>query len=244
MKDKSPYLQAGLTAVNAAQTVILRYLDQDMRTELKDDMTPVTIADKEAEAIIRSTIASQFPEHTFYGEEGEKVSLENHRGFTWIIDPIDGTKSYVRKNPLFATQLALMHDGELIIGISNAPLLHELMYAEKGRGCFLNDEPVHVSGVDSIGEAYLSHGSLKYFTKLNKMDQLLKLANASRQTRGIGDFWAYHLVAQGKIEAVSLLVNEAGGRLTQLDGKPIGPQTTTALATNGLLHDTIVTAFK
>jgi histidinol-phosphatase len=185
------------------------------------------------------------------------VSLENHRGFTWIIDPIDGTKSYVRKNPLFATQLALMHDGELIIGISNAPLLHEVMYAEKGRSCFLNDEPVHVSDVDSIGEAYLSHGSLKYFTKLNKMDQLLKLANASRQTRGIGDFWAYHLVAQGKIEAmiepriklwdiaaVSVIVHEAGGRLTQLDGKPIGPQITTALATNGLLHDTTVTALK
>lgn len=253
---QSEFLTVAIKAVKEAETAILHYLDEGVIAELKPDQSPVTIADKEAEEIIKSTILAQFPDHTFFGEEGEKVDLSNHKGYTWIIDPIDGTKSYLRKNPLFATQLALMHDGELIVGVSNAPLLKELVYAEKGKGCFFNDKPAHVSNVKSINDAYMSFGSLKYFKQTDKMDALIDLAENARWARGIGDFWSYHLLIQGKLEimiepvtklwdiaAMAVIVSEAGGRLTQLDGTAIAHDTTTALATNSVIHDGIVAKF-
>ncbi|HEX8762763.1 MAG TPA: inositol monophosphatase family protein [Candidatus Saccharimonadales bacterium] len=253
---KSDYLSIGLKAVKEAETIILKYLNEDIRVQLKEDQSPVTIADKEAEAAIKKCILSAFPDHTFYGEEGEKVDLTSHHGFTWIIDPIDGTKSYLRKNPLFATQLALLKDGEFIIGISNAPLLKELVYAEKGRGCYFNDKPVKVSTVSGLQDAYVSFGSLKYFAKHGNLDSLLDVASDAKWARGIGDFWSYHLLVQGKLEimieadtklwdiaAMKVIVEEAGGRLTQLDGQEINPLTSTALATNSLLHDVVVTKF-
>jgi len=253
---QSDFLSVAIKAVKAAETAILHYLDEGVLAELKADQSPVTIADKEAEEIIKHTILAQFPDHTFFGEEGEKVDLSNHKGYTWIIDPIDGTKSYLRKNPLFATQLALMHDGELIIGVSNAPLLKELVYAEKGKGSFLNDKPVHVSNIESVNNAYMSFGSLKYFKQTNTMDALMDLAENALWARGIGDFWSYHLLIQGKLEvmiepvtklwdiaAMTVIVSEAGGRLTQLDGAAITHDATTALATNGVIHEEIVAKF-
>lgn len=252
----SPYLQVGIDAVKQAEAVILRYVNQDIRAELKADQSPVTVADREAEDIIKQVISEKFPEHTFFGEEGEKTNLLNHKGFTWIIDPIDGTKSYLRKNPLFATQLALMHDGELIVGISNAPLLKELLYAEKGNGCYANGNPIHISDVETIPDAYASFGSLKYFTKSHKVEPLLELAETVTWARGVGDFWSYHLIAQGKLDimveadtklwdiaALTVIVQEAGGRITQLDGSPIDHTATTALATNGKLHQQVLEIF-
>ena len=254
---QSDYLQTALKAVKEAEILILKYLDQGVRAQLKEDSSPVTIADQGAETTIKRVISDKFPDHTFFGEEGEKVNLENHKGFTWIIDPIDGTKSYLRKNPLFGTQLALMHDSELILGISNAPLMGELIYAEKGSGCFLNGEQVHVSDVLSTRDAYLTFGSLKYFTSTNRINALLKLSEDVRWARGIGDLWSYHLLVQGKLDimleaqtklwdiaALTVIVREAGGSITQLNGKPIDHTATSALATNGQLHDDIVERFR
>lgn len=252
----SEYLTIALSAVRQAETVILNYLSQDVRVQLKEDDSPVTIADQEAEAVIKKTILERFPDHSFFGEEGEKVDLDNHQGFTWIIDPIDGTKNYLRKNPLFGTQLALMHDGELILGVSNAPLMHELVYAEKGQGAYMNDARLRVSDVSELKDAYVSFGSLKYFIKNGKSAPLLSLAEEARWARGIGDFWSYHLLAQGKIDvmteahvklwdiaAAAVILREAGGRITQLDGREIGPHTTTVLATNGKLHTAVAARF-
>ncbi len=252
----SELLTTAIQAVRDAESIILHYLDQDIRSELKEDLSPVTVADREAEETIKKVILAKFPEHTFYGEEGGKIDLENHSGYTWIIDPIDGTKSYLRRNPLFATQLALLHDGEFIIGVSNAPLLHEIVYAEKGQGCFLNDQRISVSKVSSIEDSYLSFGSLKYFTKHGNIQQLLSLAERARWARGIGDFWSYHLLAQGKLDimieadtklwdiaAMKVIVEEAGGTVTQLDGRPVAHQTTTLLATNGKNHDEVLASF-
>lgn len=253
----SQYLQVALQAVKQAETVVLRYLEQGVRAELKADQSPVTIADKEAEEAIRQTILASFPDHTFFGEEGTKENLQSHQGFTWIIDPIDGTKSYLRKNPLFATQLALMQDGEFILGVSNAPLIKELIYAEKGSGCFLNDTQIHVSETSTIANAYMSFGSLKYFAKNSQTEPLLQLTADAHWARGIGDFWSYHLLAQGKIDimieaetklwdiaAMAVIIQEAGGKMSQLDGRPINHSTTSALATNGLIHDYVVQRFK
>lgn len=254
----SPYLPVAVDAVKAAQTVILKYYQRELTVTTKEDQTPVTIADQQAEDIIKQTILASFPDHTFFGEEGEKVDLQNHTGFTWIIDPIDGTKSFIRGFPLFGTLLALLHDGELIVGVSNAPVWGELIYAAKGEGAFLDGGTrLSVSKVDQINEAYLSNGRLKYFEDINKMSQLLAISREAKWARGLGDFWIYHLVSEGKVDimmegsvkfwdiaAAKVIVEEAGGTMTQLDGQPITYRSTTALATNGVLHEQAVAAMK
>lgn len=252
---KSPYLPVAIEAVKAAQAIVLRHYQTDLTITTKQDLTPVTIADEQAEDVIKQTILAAFPDHTFFGEEGEKVDLQNHKGFTWIIDPIDGTKSFIRGFPLFGTLLALLHDGEPIVGVSNAPVWGELVYAAKGEGAFLNDTELRVSKVDHLEEAYLSNGRLKYFEDINKIPQLLAISREAKWARGLGDFWIYHLIAEGKVDimmegsvkfwdiaAAKVIVEEAGGTMTQLDGQPISYQSTTALATNGLLHAKTVAA--
>jgi histidinol-phosphatase len=253
---KSEYLTVALEAVEAAEQVILQYLKHGAESHTKADLSPVTVADQEAEEIIKSTIRQHFPDHTFYGEEGEKVDLENHKGYTWIIDPIDGTKSFMRQIPLFATQLALLKDGELVLGVSNAPVLKERMYAEKGQGCYLNGERVQVGDAAQLTDAYASFGGLKHFAKTDMLDGIIALSKTAQWPRGIGDFWSYHLLAQGKIDvmieastklwdiaALKVIVEEAGGRFTQLDGQPITTSSTSAVATNGLLHEAVLALF-
>lgn len=252
---KSPYLDIALQATKAAERVILHYFGKDISTQIKADMSPVTIADKEAEDTIKSIITAKFPDHTFYGEEGEKIDLTNHKGCTWIIDPIDGTRSYMRGNPLFATQLALLVNGEFIIGVSNAPLMHELMYAEKGQGCYFNGQPATVAKTTQISEAYASFGSTKYFEKHGSAPQLLALNRSVKWAHGIGDFWSYHLLAQGKLDimleadtklwdiaALKVIVEEAGGTFTQMDGQPIDVNSTSVIASNSLLHEDVLKA--
>lgn len=252
----SQFMDVALRAVKKAEAIIYKYLDEEIIAELKPDQSPVTIADKQAEEVIKSEILQTFPTHKFYGEEGEKADLYNNNGYVWIIDPIDGTKSYIRRNPLFATQLALMHDGEFILGISNAPLLGELIHAQAGGGCYMNGKLINVSTVSNIGEAYMSYGSLKYFENIAKTEPLLKLAKDVRWARGIGDFWSYHLLAQGKIDimieaqtklwdiaAMVVIVREAGGSLVQLDGQPINYSSTSVVATNSILQNSIVNRF-
>lgn len=253
----SPYIPVAIRAVKAAEALILEQYQGKLTVTTKDDQSPVTDVDQQAEEVIRQTILAAFPDHTFFGEEGDKVDLHDHQGFTWIIDPIDGTKSYIRGIPLFGTLLSLMHDGELIVGVSNAPVWGELLYAAKGEGAFVNDTRLRVSPVDTLANAYLSNGRLKYFEALHKMPQLLSLSRQAQWARGLGDFWIYHLVAQGKVDimlegsvkfwdiaAAKVIVEEAGGVMTQLDGAPITYQSTTALATNGLLHARVVAAMK
>lgn len=254
---KSPYLSVAIDAVKAAETVILKYYQTRLDVQAKEDQSPVTVADQQAEDIIKGIILAAFPNHTFFGEEGKKVDLQNHKGFTWIIDPIDGTKSFIRGFPLFGTLLALLHNGELIVGVSNAPVWGELIYAAKGEGAFLNDKLLSVSKIDQLKDAYLSNGRLKYFEDINKMPQLLAISREAEWARGLGDFWIYHLVAEGKVDimmegsvkfwdiaAAKVIVEEAGGTMTQLDGQPITYQSTTALATNGILHAQVVAAMQ
>lgn len=254
---RSPYLPIAIEAVKAAEPVIMEHYQAGLEVAIKEDRTPVTVADQQAEEIIKQTILNSFPDHTFYGEEGEKVDLDNHEGFTWIIDPIDGTKGYIRGIPLFGTQLALLHDGELTVGVSNMPVLGELMYAAKDEGAFLNDTPVSVSATDGIGQAYLNSGRLKYFEEIDKITQLLDISRQVEWSRTIGDCWGYHLIAQGKadimlegeinfwdVAAAKVIVEAAGGMVTQFDGQPLSHKSTTSLATNGMLHSRTVTAMQ
>ena len=252
----SKYLDVAIEAVKIAEKVIIEYYDSEKQIATKADNSPVTIADKMAEAKMREYILAHFPEHKVYGEEGEKSANEQDE-FVWVIDPIDGTKNFIRGIPLFGTLLALMKDGEVVVGVSNMPFINECMYAEKDGGAFLNGKRVRVSSVENIQEAYCSYGSTKYFTQRGLREKLLGVTERMRWARGIGDCWSYHLLAQGKLDSMveahtklwdvaplKLIVEEAGGKMTQIDGSPIDFSTATALASNGLLHEEMLMAFK
>ncbi len=252
---KSQFLQVAIEAAKNAEKIILEHYSNNLKWERKSDLSPVTIADTESEKAIIETIKKSFPNHSFLGEESGEDSLTSE--YQWVIDPIDGTKNYARQIPLFGTQIALMHHGEIIVGVSNAPALKEMLYAEKGKGAFLNDQKINVSDIQDLSESYLYFGGIKYFRKLGLVDSLVNLSEKAWGHRGVGDCICYHMLAQGKVEimveasikiwdiaALTIIVEEAGGKVTDIEGKPITKDSSTILATNGKFHDLIVGTFK
>jgi histidinol-phosphatase len=170
----------------------------------------------------------------------------------WLVDPIDGTKSFVRDCPFFSTQIALMRGGRMVLGVSSAPAYGELAWAERGAGAFLDGRPIRVSAVADVGAAILSTGNLKTLAAGPRWARFGELVTQVNRLRGYGDFVHYHLLARGSLDAVvesdvnildiaalTVIVEEAGGSFTDLDGGPVGLQTTTVLATNGRLHDVL-----
>jgi histidinol-phosphatase len=226
----------------------------NMEYTTKEDLSPVTQLDLEVEKNIRDLVLTKYPGHKIVGEEfGEEEAQYKTSPYIWIIDPIDGTANYIRKLRYFATQIAIMHEGEVIVGISNAPALGETLVAFKNGGAFLNKERVHVSKVRWLQNSFLIHGSIKYFKQIKKLSQLIKLDENSWSMRGFGDCWSYHLLASGGIDAmleaktkiwdiaaVSLIVKEAGGRVTDIYGNPLSLRSTSIIASNGLIHDEIL----
>ncbi|GAJ06789.1 unnamed protein product, partial [marine sediment metagenome] len=201
MSAKSKYLKVALQAAKKAEAILLKYQRGKLEAKRKQDQTPVTIADTEAEKAIKATIQKSFPSHDILGEEfGGKMTPSKYH---WVIDPIDGTKNYLRGLPMFATQIALVKNGKIILGVSNAPALGELIYAEKGCGVYCNGTRIRVSRVRKLDNAYLSFGGIKHFGRLRLTSALLKLANKVQGYRSFGDFWQYHLFAQGKIDIVA-----------------------------------------
>lgn len=245
------YLKVATTAVKKAEEIILKYYSDKIRYSLKEDQSPVTIADIESEKIIIGTIKKSFPTHGFLGEESGSSNINSD--YLWIIDPIDGTKNYLRKIPNFATLIALMKNGELILGISNVPAFNELLYAQKGKGAYLNDNKISVSKKDTLKDAYLSFGGITQFEESGQTKNFLNLAGSVQESRGFGDAWSYHLLAQGKIEimieastkiwdiaAHTVIIEEAGGKVTDLKGNPIDLNSVSIIATNNLLHSTVL----
>jgi len=253
--NKSNFLSVAIDAANKAEKVIMKHYAGEITYAAKSDMSPVTIADTEAEKVIIETIKDSFPDHSFLGEESGDQESESE--YQWIIDPIDGTKNYSRHIPLFATQIALLKNGEIILGVSNAPALKELIYAEKGKGAHFQEKNLIVSNIAELSDSYFCFGGLKYFNKHNHIDALLELVSKTLGHRGIGDFWCYHLLAQGKIDimieaetkiwdfaALKIIVEEAGGKVTDIHGNKITKDTTSIIATNRNLHDSVVEMFK
>ncbi len=251
----SQFLTVALEAAKNAEDIITAYYTGDtMKVELKEDETPVTLADRGAEKAIRETIKQAFPDHGFLGEE--YGIEEGDSPYVWIIDPIDATKNYIRKIPIFGTQIALMKGDELILGVSNAPLLNELLYAEAGKGAFWNGEPITVSSVTQPEDAMVCHGGLKWFVENGTFPGIYNLINDVARTRGFGDFYMYHLAASGRadavveaaisvwdIAAITVIVREAGGKVTDIHGQPITKDTVSLIATNGVLHNTVLDYF-
>lgn len=241
--QKSEFLETAIKAAKAGEEVIRKYYLGEFDIEIKEDESPVTIADVETEKTIKEIILGKFPDHGFFGEETGKTNPDAE--YNWLIDPIDGTKSFVRQYPFFSTQIALMKGDELIMGVSNAPMFGEMAYAEKGLGAFLNDQPITVSGMTELKKSTLSTGNIATLASMPQWDNLAQLIQSVHRTRGYGDFYHYHLLASGKadiivesdvnildIAALSVIVNEAGGYFTDLDGNGLNLDTTTVLACN------------
>lgn len=245
---QSPFLAAAHAAADAAEVVIRHYYEAGVDVEIKSDATPVTRADVESEQAIREVIRERFPDHGFFGEETGRHSIDAES--VWLIDPIDGTKSFVRRYPLFSTQIALMHRGELVLGLSNAPLFGQRAWAERGQGAFLNGRRIRVAATDGLEHATLSTGNLKSIALSPRWSDLGRLIARVNRARGYGDFYHYHLLASGSIDlvvesdvnildvaALAVIVREAGGVFTDLTGGELTLATRDVLAAaNPALH--------
>jgi histidinol-phosphatase len=251
----SAELSAALDAARAAGEVIRSLYQRNIAVRVKADQSPVTEADVRAEETIRELLVKRFPSYGFYGEEtgtdrGDAESV-------WLVDPIDGTKSFVRETPFFSTQIALMRAGELIVGVSSAPAYGELAWAETGAGAWLDGRAIRVSPADDLAGACVSTGNLKTLAGSPRWQKFGALIREVNRIRGYGDFVHYHLLARGALDvviesdvnildiaALTVIVREAGGVFTDLDGAPIGLATNSVLATNGVLHEAALTAMR
>ena len=244
--SKNPFLSLALDAARAGEEVIRHYYNSNLKISVKQDQTPVTVADVETEQKIKDVILGAYPDHGFFGEETGKTNSD--ADFTWLIDPIDGTKSFIREYPFFSTQIALMQGDEIILGVSNGVMFNELAWASRDEGAFLNEQPIRVSKITTLEAASLSTGNIASLAADAKAwsaaGQLMQTVN---RTRGYGDFYHYHLLASGKIDlvlesdvnildiaALSVIVNEAGGVFTDLHGKRPGLDTTSVLASSSI----------
>ncbi|HET9490906.1 MAG TPA: inositol monophosphatase family protein [Methylomirabilota bacterium] len=239
-------LEAAVEAARAAGEIALKYYRAGVAVTLKADRTPVTQADREAEQAIVEILGRVLPGYGFVGEElGTRGPSERR----WIVDPIDGTQNFIRRIPFWATLIALEEAGELTVGVIHNPVTGELYTARRGHGAQLNGVPLTVSPRADLAEAHLIHAGLDLIRRGGHWDGFVKLVGATARQRGFGDYYGYTLVAEGKAEiyleadlkpwdlaACRILVEEAGGRFTDFDGRAT-IYTGTALATNGRLHE-------
>jgi histidinol-phosphatase len=251
----SKELQAAREAAQAAAEVIRSLYQKNLRITTKADATPVTEADLRAEEAIRGILSSRFPSYGFYGEETGQHAMDAEN--VWLVDPIDGTKSFVRECPFFSTQIALLRAGRLVLGVSSAPAYDELAWAEEGAGAWLNDKPIHVSGVSDLKSSIVSAGNLKTLARSPQWSRYGELIGKISRIRGYGDFVHYHLLARGSLDvviesdvhildiaALTVIVREAGGLFTDLTGGEVNLATTSVLATNGALHTKVLDALR
>ncbi len=251
----SAFLRTALAAARKAADISRAYYDGNFTVTTKDDMTPVTQADVECEQAIRDIILAEFPEHGFYGEETGRTRED--ADYLWLVDPIDGTKGFVRQYPFFSTQIALMHAGEIILGVSSGTMMDELAWAEKGKGAWLNGKALRISEIDDPDLAAVSVGNLKSLAASDGWAPLGRVVERADRIRGYGDFYHYHLLAAGKIEAViesdvnildiaalSIIVTEAGGVFTNLNGGSVDLGIRSVLAANPALHATYLESLR
>jgi histidinol-phosphatase len=229
----------------------------DLIVDTKPDLTPVSDADRDVEQTIRAHLAEHRPDDSLVGEEyGLTVGTSTRR---WIVDPIDGTKNFVRGVPVWATLIALMDTDESVVGVVSAPALGRRWWAAAGSGAFASSlgrptRQLGVSRVAELADASLSYASLAGWASRNRREAFLALTDSVWRSRAYGDFWSYMLVAEGAVDAaaepdlslwdmaaLAPIVVEAGGRFTGLNGID-GVLQGNALASNGLLHDALLQA--
>ncbi len=237
-----------------------RFRAADLRVDTKPDLTPVTDADRAVEESVRRTLSRARPRDAVLGEEGGSTGWGPRR---WVVDPIDGTKNFVRGVPVWATLLALVEGDEVVVAVVSAPAMNRRWWATRGGGAFagrtLNTaRPIGVSAVGALGDASLSYSSLSGWEELGLLERFVDLTRSVWRTRAYGDFWSYMLLAEGAVDiaaepelalhdmaAPSLVVTEAGGQFTDLSGRALlsaGAPIGNAVATNGRLHDAVLDA--
>jgi histidinol-phosphatase len=228
---------------------MLRYRSPDLEVETKPDMTPVSESDKRVELALRDRLGDVRSDDAVIGEEFGGAELAGKPGRAWVLDPIDGTKSYVRGMDTWTTLIALTVDATVTVGVVSMPALKKRWWAVRGEGAFADGNRIHVSKIDQLSDAQLAWSGIEEWDAIGRFDKLVELGRACWRTRGVGDAWQYMLVAEGAAElatdpeatlwdlaAVSIVVEEAGGRFTSISGVE-GPGAGSGLASNGLLHD-------
>ncbi len=233
-----------------AGRLALGHFDCNVTVEWKRDASPVTVADRAAETLLRTKLLEHFPNDGFLGEEfGDTAGTS---GYRWIIDPVDGTRNFVRAIPIWGTLVGLEYRGERIAGVVEVPALGQSYRALRGDGAYRGDRRIRVSDVDRLDQATLFHTSLAWFARAGRREQVLDLMASVQVERGFGDFWGHVLVAQGSgdvmiehgvhawdMAAVQPIVEEAGGRFSDWNDEPTiyHPD---VLASNGKLHATVL----
>jgi histidinol-phosphatase len=243
---RHPAVVAAVEAARAAGEIAMRYYRGGFEITIKPDQTPVTQADREAEETITAMLRRAFPDVGFLGEEFGQQGPTDRR---WIIDPIDGTKNFVRHLPIWAVLIALEEEGEVTAGVVLNPVSGDLFWARKGEGAYGNGERLRVSDCGAMKDAFLLHSSLSLLRPTPYWPGFVRLVDGTSRTRGFGDYYGYCLVAEGKgeiyVEAdlkpwdvapMKILIEEAGGRLTDFAGRP-NIYDGTVVATNGRLHE-------
>ncbi len=247
---------AHVLADQADATTMDRFRALDLRVQTKPDLTPVTDADRSAEEQIRAQLGRTRPRDAIVGEE---LGASGHGPRRWVLDPIDGTKNFVRGVPVWATLIALMDGDEVVVGVVSAPALGRRWWAAAGTGAWTgralsSATACRVSDVRRLADASLSYSSLTGWEELGRLPEFLELTRACWRTRAYGDFWSYMLVAEGAVDiacepalalydmaALVPIVTEAGGRFTSLGGVD-GPRGGNAVCTNGHLHEAVLEA--
>jgi len=258
MSESSPYADdlrlAHVLADQVERITLSRFQADDLVVETKPDLTPVSDADRACEEVIRSQLGRSRGRDAIVGEEYGTTGSSTRR---WIIDPIDGTKNYVRGVPVWATLIGLVDGDECVVGLVAAPALGRRWWAAQGAGAWTGRslaqaQQISVSQVSRLADASLSYSSLDGWREAGRGMSFLNLTSDVWRTRAYGDFWSYMLVAEGAVDlaaepelevydmaALVAVVQEAGGRFTSLDGRP-GPWGGNAVASNGLLHDEVL----
>ena len=238
--------EEGILAAQAAGKLALEYFDTDVAVITKADLSPVTIADRSAEELLRKHLTTRFPDDGFLGEEfGETPGTT---GYRWIIDPIDGTRSFIRNIPIWATLVGLEYRGETIAGVCHIPTWSQTYRALRGEGAFRDERRLHVSNVERLDKALVSYSSFDFFKQADEQDAFTRMLAATERSRAYADFYGFVLVAQGSVDVMveqgvhiwdvaglKVIIEEAGGRFTDWKGQPTVDRPD-ALATNGKLH--------
>jgi len=246
--DLQHRLEVAIEACRQAGKITLAYFQNNVAVEDKADGSPVTTADRQAEAAIRETLAAHFPDDGILGEEG---GLTRGKSGQWIIDPIDGTKSFICGVPLYAVLLAYEHEGQALIGVMNFPALGEMLWAGHGLGCYWNGSRAHVSNTKTLAEARVTCSDFGMLAEVAGIDVLQELFKKTKLQRTWGDAYGHALVATGRAEIMIdpkmavwdngpllPILEEAGGRFTTWDGVAT-IHGGNAIATNGHLHEDV-----
>ncbi|WP_435874826.1 histidinol-phosphatase [Nonomuraea dietziae] len=245
---------AHVMADAADDLTLRRFKAVDLKVETKPDLTPVSDADRAVEEAIRGTLRRARPRDAVVGEE---FGTTGHGARSWIIDPIDGTKNYVRGVPVWATLIALMDHAEVVVGLVSAPALGRRWWAAREGGAWTGKSltkatRMRVSSVSRLEDASLSYSDIEEWEKAGRLEPFLNLGRACWRTRAYGDFWSHMMVAEGSVDlsaepdlspwdiaALTVIVEEAGGTWTGLDGAK-GLESGGLVCTNGTLHDEVL----